>query len=262
VFLVRLAQYAGDERYLDGAERHAAFIARNAVRDDLGTTWRARDAAAIPPSGMRFAGGGNPPNRYWSFGIGAAGIGYFLALLQEATRRSGWGALAREVADTLLRRAASDRGGLNWYPEPIDSDQPAPFRCQWCRGAAGIGLCFAKCYETLGGQSTYLQTARAAAEATYAYGDVRQNPSLCHGLCGNALLFLELHRLTGEVLWRERAEEFASRALAYRSATSEGSTWQADEPGSTTPEFMCGAAGVGHFFLQLLDPDHVRMPIH
>jgi hypothetical protein len=108
---------------------------------------------------------------------------------------------------------------------------------------------------------SYLALAEAAGECTWAYGDVRHNPSLCHGLCGNALLFLELDRLTGKPIWRERAEVFATLALAYRRDTPQGAVWQADEPGSTTPEYLCGASGVGHFYLHLLAPERVWLPI-
>ena len=52
--------------------------------------------------------------------------------------------------------------------------------------------------------------ARAGADvrlvtSPFAYGDVRRNPSQCHGLAGNGELFVELYRLTGDARWRHRA---------------------------------------------------------
>jgi hypothetical protein len=102
--------------------------------------------------------------------------------------------------------------------------------------------------------------AEHAGECTYTYGDTRENPSLCHGLAGSAALFLALHRATRRQMWSDRANDFARRALAYRQVTSEGDAWQADEPGTTSPDLMCGASGVGHFFLRLLAPGRVRLP--
>ena len=41
---------------------------------------------------------------------------------------------------------------------------------------------------------------------------------------------------------------------------AQGDVWQADSADSASPDLMCGAAGVGHFFLHLLDPERVRLP--
>ena len=258
LLLLRLREATGDGRYLAGAVRYAAWLERQAVRDALGCTWRARDATAVPPPGTRFAGGGDPPSRYLGLGIGVAGVTHFLTLLSGATRDGRWATLAREGADTLVRRAVPDRGGLNWESEPLDAAE-GRLRCQWCRGAPGVGLCLASCYEVLG-EPRYLATAEAAGETTYRYGDVRANPSLCHGLCGNAALFLALYRTTRRSLWLERAHAFAARALTYRTAAPAGDVWQGDAPDSASPDLMCGAAGVGHFLLHLLEPDRVRLP--
>jgi len=193
------------------------------VRDALGCTWRARDATAVPPPGTRFAGGGDSPSRFLGLGIGVAGVVLFLTLLYGATGDSRWESLAREGADTLVRHAVPDHEGLNWESEPLEATQ-GRLRCQWCRGAAGVGLCLASCSEVLG-EPRYLTAAEAAGETTYGYGDVRANPSLCHGLGGNAALFLALHRATRRTLWLERAHAFAARALTYRTATPAGDVW-------------------------------------
>jgi DUF1680 family protein len=101
--------------------------------------------------------------------------------------------------------------------------------------------------------------AVAAGHATYAYGDVRHNAGQRHGLAGNGELLLELYRLTREPAWLARAGEFARQALAYRTISAEGDVWQADEPGYSSPEFLNGAAGTGHFFLRLADPGAMRI---
>jgi hypothetical protein len=162
------------------------------------------------------------------------------------------------TATALMRLAVPDRGGLNWESEPLEAAE-GKLRCQWCRGAAGVGLCLASCYEVLG-EPRYLTAAEAAGETTSRYGDVRANPSLCHGLGGNAALFLALHRATRRSRWLERAHAFAARALTYRAATPAGDVWQADAPDATSPDLTCGAAGVGHFLLHLLEPERVRLP--
>ena len=244
ILLVRLWEAAGDERYLAAAQRRAAWLEAHAVRDAAGCHWPMRVDA---PEGWAL----------WGFAHGAAGIGHALLVLAAATGQARWADLAREVAQTLRRAARPDRGGLNWPAAVGATDLP---RCQWCHGAPGVGLFYAKAHEVLGAAAD-LQTAEAAGETTYAYGDVRRNPSQCHGLAGNAELFLDLYRLTRAPRWLDRAHDFARRALAYRVPGPDGDAWQADAPGATSPDYLCGAAGVGHFFLRLAAPEAVRMPL-
>ena len=233
------------------------WLAQCAIRDEAGCRWPFRD--------------GEQQNAHTSICHGAAGVGYFLLLLHQATGRSGYAELGRAAAATLVREARADRGGVNWLPlagATTDLDRswkPVPVRarlkrCQWCTGAPGIGLFFAKAHEVLGA-ATCLQTARAAGEATYTYGDGRKNPTYCHGLAGNTELLIELYRITGEPIWLNRAHEFADRMLGYRRTGPEGDVWPGDDPAapdSEAADFLCGAAGVGHVFLRLLDPVSVR----
>jgi hypothetical protein len=164
------------------------------------------------------------------------------------------------VAATLARAAVPDRGGLNWGHLLDSSPGRRAAECQWCHGSPGIGLFYATAYAVLG-DAAHLDTALAAGETTFAYGDVRQNPSQCHGLAGNGELFVELYRLTGDGRWLRRAGDFAARALAYRRETAAGDVWQGDDPLYVSPDFLCGAAGVGHYFLRLLDPRGIGMPL-
>jgi hypothetical protein len=219
-------------------------------RDALGCRWPAAVGLADPRRDFS--------RSFHGLGHGTAGTGYFLLRLVEATGEAQWRDLAREAADALAAHARARTGaGSNW---PRFADEEALSRCQWCHGALGVGLFYAKAYEVIG-DPAYLRTAEAAGECTFACGDVRRNPSQRHGLAGNVELFVELHRLTGAPRWRERAHDFARRALAYRTAGPEGDAWQGDEPGVASPAFMDGAAGTGHFFLRLLDPAGVAMPL-
>ncbi|MGH2370794.1 MAG: lanthionine synthetase LanC family protein, partial [Chloroflexota bacterium] len=133
-------------------------------------------------------------------------------------------------------------------------------RCQWCNGAPGIGLYFAKAYEVLRDEA-YLAMAVAAGEAAYAYGNGRANPTYCHGLAGNTELLIELHRVTGRGQWLGQAHNFARRMLAYRTSTPQGESWSSDAPPLSAPDFLCGAAGVGQVFPRLRNPHDVPMAL-
>jgi lantibiotic modifying enzyme len=248
LLLLRLWGASGEGRHLDAARRRGVWLEETATRDEIGCHWPMRVDA--PP--------GEPPARpYWGFAHGVAGIGHALLALYQATGEARFERLGREVAETLRRQAIPDRGGLNW-PALLGATDLR--RCQWCHGSPGVGLFFARAFEVLG-DGACLGVAEAAGETTFAYGDVRGNPSQCHGLAGNAELFLELYRLTGASSWLERAGDFAGRALAYRIPAPGGETWQADDPGHSSPDYLCGAAGVGHFFLRLGAPQTVRMAL-
>jgi lantibiotic modifying enzyme len=252
VFLLRLAEATGDARFLDGAGRRAAWLAGVALRDERGCywPWQVDDPAYAGWFGL-------------SFIPGMAGIGHFLLGLYAVTRDDRWADLVREAEATLRRQAIPDGGGLNW-PDTLDGlAHGEELRCQWCYGAAGVGLFFVRAHEVLGpgGAPEALATAQAAGETTFQYGDVRHNPVQCHGLAGNGELFLELYRVTREERWRERAHTFARQAFAYRRETPSGEVWQADDPGYDSPDFLYGASGTGHFFLRLWRPYEVTRPL-
>jgi hypothetical protein len=246
--VLKQAELVSDEAA--AADSVFGYLERTAEPAADGVRW-----PTVDPRGP--ADAGDAPFYDASFYCGVAGVGLFLADYHRLTGSPRARDLAREAADSLAAHARPDRGGLNW---PRFADEAVATSCQWWHGAPGVGLFYAKAYEVLGDR-THLETAEAAAERTFAYGDVRGNPSQCHGLAGNAELFVELHRLTGAPRWRERAHDFARRALAYRTAWPDGDTWQGNEPGSASPAFMDGAAGAGHFFLRLLDPVGVAMPL-
>ena len=75
-----------------------------------------------------------------------------------------------------------------------------------------------------------------------------------------AELFIELAKITGDKTWSERAFEFAQKAFSYEKRVPEGPIWLASESRYGSPDFLTGAAGVGHFFLRLLQSD-LRMPL-
>ncbi len=248
IALIRLWQATGESRYRDAARARAAWLQAAATHDDHGCHW----PVDTDDPGRRHASVG--------FAHGAAGIGDFFLLLFDTTGAPEWERTAHEAAEALLgqaRPALPPGRGRNW--PPVFGQQRAEL-CQWCHGAPGVGLFFAHAARSLG-DARFLDAACAAGETTFARGDARRNPTQCHGLAGNAELFLELYRLTRQSLWLERAHDFARRALSYRVAGPGGDSWQADEPGLSSPDYMCGAAGTGHFFLRLWNPLTLEMPL-
>lgn len=56
---------------------------------------------------------------------------------------------------------------------------------QWCHGAPGPLLLFARAYETWN-DPRYLAWAEDAADVVWARGFLRKGNGLCHGVAGNA----------------------------------------------------------------------------
>ena len=239
VALLRAYEATRDRAHLDDAVRIGAWLEGVATHEDLSTGSTLSWPSAI-----------EGPRRTFMLGFmhGTSGVGYFLARLHQAQPDDRWVSLLRGAAAYLRAHTIEERGGLNWprVPGPPDG------RCAWCHGAAGVGRFWTEAHAALRDPS-FLETAIAAGECAYAYGDYRRCAIQCHGLSGNAELFLELYRQSGDGRWLDRAANFAQRCMAYRLQTSDGEAWQTDVPGNTSPDFIYGGAGPGHFFLRLLD---------
>lgn len=240
IFLVRLYQATNDDSVLGLASIAADHLLTAAIEADIGRHWHWYRRSGT------FAGIG--------FAHGTAGSAYFLA---ELSRYRDDRRLRDAVLDAADWIDAQAEPGPVWRRWPGDKQPP---RVQWCHGAAGIGLFAIRAYEALGDDRLKTLAIRAA-EATYAAGDIKLNPSQCHGLAGNAELFLEMRRALRDDTWLERAVEFAEAARNYREEGPDGVHWQGDEAGNYSPDFMMGSSGLAHFFLRVAGPDDVDMPL-
>ncbi len=247
LFLLKLWSHTREAEYLRGAERCGVWLESQMIRDERGTY-------CLNHQHLRT---GNWARIFLGAAHGQSGIAHFLVALAEQTRIERWANLARELLATITRYARTIHGGSNW-PGTICQEEMT--RCQWSHGAVGIGLTYLYAHRVLG-ETAYLETAIKAAEATYGYGDYRQNYTQCTGLAGSGELFIETHRATGDPRWRERAIEFAHRSLAYRESTPAGDAWPTDAKGLYSADFDYGAAGVGHFFLRLCSAEPIPMPM-
>lgn len=249
IFLLRFWDIAGGDRILDFLDSGVKWLTRSATRGELGCYWPIyfrQSGRPAPESGM-----------FTGFCHGLAGIGYFLAMLCERSGSKDAEILLEEIHETLCNHEVEDENGIAWR-RWIGHPDVAP--CQWCHGTAGIGLFYAKAFES-SARTEFLDKARSAATSTYMHGDTRSSPVQCHGLAGNAELFLELYRLTNETMWLNYASDFGTTIMKYQIRTDDGDLWQGDESGHYSPDFYCGASGVGHFFLRLAGPLQMRMPL-
>lgn len=94
------------------------------------------------------------------------------------------------------------------------------------------------------GKQCYLDSAVNCGEVVWKRGLLRKGYGLCHGVSGNAYTFLQLYRLTGKVIYFNRAVRFAEWCVS--SAKRECRV--PDRPYS----LFEGLAGVTYFYVDLL----------
>jgi lantibiotic modifying enzyme len=246
LFFLALHEKTGDERWLTAARARGDLLLRHSIPEAGGLKW---------PMAV------GSPWIYTGLSHGTAGVGYFLARLAQALEPKDEapyrdGAIA---AGRYLRAVVKTQGGtVAWHRR--EPDQVHQQQVQWCHGPPGIGLFFLALH-SLTGAAEDLAWAERTGEATHTFGAVL-GACLCHGTPGNAALFLALHRRTGAAVWRERAEAYARATWESRSLVEGMPRWRSiDGTNAFNPGLMVGAAGVGHFFLQLAQPDAVRMPL-
>lgn len=235
IYLLEAWRRTANPDLLTGAERCGDWLLEQLTRDELGCHCLAR-----PDGGF----GATP---YTGVAHGISGVASFFSALFEATGKEIWKAPALEIFDTLIAHAQPVHGGWNWTPRLGEGELT---RCQWSHGAAGIGSSFLHAWEILG-EARLLHAAVMAGEATFHYGDFRQNLTVCTGLAGGGELLLDLWRVTGDSHWQQRALEFGRMILSYREVLPEGDAWPTDEPGLFSPDFLYGASGAGYFLLRL-----------
>jgi lantibiotic modifying enzyme len=194
------------------------------------------------------------------FSHGTAGIGWVLLELYQATGEE----LFRHAADEAFRyeRHWFSPSLQNWPDfrglyEATGSEQPQPgHMVAWCHGAAGVGLARLRAYALVGDPryreeaEIALRTTAQMLETSMVSGQV--NFSLCHGLGGNAELFL----IASQVLQDENYFDQAVRVGKYGAAHFHDSLtpWPCGVMGAgESPGLFLGIAGIGYFYLRLYD---------
>ncbi|CAN0914034.1 LanC-like protein GCR2 [Linum grandiflorum] len=155
-------------------------------------------------SGRRMARNGCPlmyewhGKKYWGAAHGLAGIMHVLMDMQ----------LNQDEIDDVkgtLRYMIRNRFPSGNYPSSEGSEHDR--LVHWCHGAPGVALTLVKAAEVFGEQE-FLQAAVDAGEVVWDRGLLRR-VGICHGISGNAYVFLSLYRLTADPKYLHRAKAFA-----------------------------------------------------
>ena len=122
----------------------------------------------------------------------------------EAAARAG--GLAR-LAQLAARLTALQLPSGNFPSSLSEGRRERDELVQLCHGAPGVLV--ALLATGAGGPAA----AAAAGDCVWRRGLLRKGVGLCHGIGGNGLVLLQLHRATGDALWLRRSAAFARFAV-------------------------------------------------
>jgi type 2 lantibiotic biosynthesis protein LanM len=227
----------GGSRPLQVAIRCGEHLLALAEDHGPGIAWPHRESGTTPLSG---------------FSHGAAGIGWALGRLADATGQERFQTAARAAFRFETGRFVPERG--NWLdPDDPNRDEArarsSPTALAWCYGAPGIGLSrLAWCGDP------ELRADLLTAVTTTRHHGFGRNHCLCHGDLGNLEFLHQAARALGcDELTRE-VDEQCRRLLA--SLDTHGFLCGVPT-GVETPGLMNGLAGIGYGLLRLAAPDRV-----
>ncbi|KAL0301531.1 UNVERIFIED_CONTAM: LanC-like protein GCL2 [Sesamum radiatum] len=236
-----VAKYIGDDNLL---QHYLAQFKEGAIVREVITNGRKLGEAG--GSSLMFEWYGE---RYWGAAHGLAGISHVLMEFELTSDE-------REDVKGTLRYMMRNRFPSGNYPAS-EEDKKRDVLVQWCHGAPGIALTLIKAAEVFGDKE-FLEAAMDAAEVVWNRGLLKR-VGICHGISGNAYVFLSLYRLTGIVEYLYRAKAFACFLLdRAHMLMSTGDLHGGDNPLPCLKEGL----GMAHLFLDMVQPKNARFPAY
>ncbi len=201
----------------------------------------------------------------WSDAPGIAADGSVLLYLLYAAKEfenDDYRRIAAQAGNRILEKAIPEpRGGLSWRGFPSFPGLPKDaYFPNFEGGTAGVSYVLARLYGATK-SSQYLEAAKQGAVHLQTIATVRGNAALvpyrfpdltdiyylgfCHGPAGTARTFFELHKITGDPLYKRWTEQLANGVV------------QSGIPEEATPGYWnvvcqcCGSAAVVELFVGL-----------
>ncbi|KAL5987660.1 hypothetical protein ACLOJK_035410 [Asimina triloba] len=186
--------------------------------------------------------------KYWGAAHGLAGIMHVLMDMELTPEE-------QELVKGTLCYMVKNRFASGNYPSSEGKD--ADRLVHWCHGAPGIALTLAKAAEVFHDEM-FLKAAVDAGELVWNQGLLKR-VGICHGVSGNAYVFLTLYRLTGDVKFLYKAKAFASFLLdKAENLILEGRMHGGDRPYS----LFEGSGGMAYLLLDMTNPAEGRFPAY
>ncbi|KAG2717294.1 hypothetical protein I3760_03G168300 [Carya illinoinensis] len=187
--------------------------------------------------------------KYWGAAHGLAGIMHVLMDMDLKPDE------VEDVKGTLRYMINNHFPSGNYLVS--EGDRNRDVLVHWCHGAPGVALTLVKAAKVFGDEE-FLKAAADAAELVWNRGLLKR-VGICHGISGNAYVFLSLYQLTGNLEFLYRAKAFSCFLLdrAYK-LIAEGEMHGGDNPYS----LFEGTGGMAYLFLDLIDPSQAKFPAY
>ncbi|GLJ13670.1 hypothetical protein SUGI_0217870 [Cryptomeria japonica] len=187
--------------------------------------------------------------KYWGAAHGLAGIMHVLMHFQLSKDAE------KDVKETL-HYMIEHRFPSGNYPSSEGSTTDR--LVHWCHGAPGVALTLCKAAQVFPEDEEFKEAALDAGEVVWNRGLLRRVGS-CHGISGNAYVFLALYRLTGDKKHLYRAKAFTSFLLGRsHELISAGQMHGGDHPYS----LFEGLAGTAHLWYDMIRPLAAKFPAY
>ncbi|XP_072942829.1 lanC-like protein 3 [Epargyreus clarus] len=117
---------------------------------------------------------------------------------------------AKEIRDSIEILTLLQKSDGN-FPSCLEEVRAQEHKLvHWCHGAPGIVYLLAKAAMVFPNDERFMQACENAADAVWEKGLLYKGPGICHGVAGNAYVFLLLYRLTKNPKYLHRAKCFAN----------------------------------------------------
>ncbi|KAL5797603.1 hypothetical protein ACOSQ2_002423 [Xanthoceras sorbifolium] len=232
------------------------FLSKNVGEGTILPTITRTVVEEIIENGRRLAKKGGPPlmfewngEKHWGAAHGLAGIMHVLMDMELKPDE------AEDVKGTL-KYMIKNRLPSGNYPVS-EEDAKRDVLVHWCHGAPGVGLTLAKAAKVFE-DTEFLAAAADAAEVVWNRGLLKR-VGICHGISGNAYLFLALYHITGNLEFLYRAKAFACFLLdRAHKVIAKGEIHGGDNPYS----LFEGVGGMAYLFLDMCEPSKARFPAY
>ena len=161
-----------------------------------------------------------------------------------------------------LRKNTYDEKGMSELIDAYSSNNVIKFvsfsyMSAWCHGAPGIGMARLHAYN-ITKKEKHLKYSNYALENTLSVINTKNsNFTLCHGTLGNANLLLDAYVSMNNALLYEIAAKEGNNSIANKNEHGFFISGIAKNGEQADCDLLNGIAGIGHYYLRLIDPVNV-----
>ncbi|CAN1836124.1 LanC-like protein GCL1 [Linum perenne] len=192
---------------------------------------------------------------YWGAASGLAGILHVLLHFPLGEQD------AEDVKATLRYMMSKRFPHSGNYPS--SEGNPRDNFVQWSHGATGMAITLCKASRVFPDERDFRDGAIEAGEVVWKSGIVKK-AGLADGVAGNAYAFLSLYRLTGEMVYLDRAKAFAGYLYRYATEVTKTSTAASTNNGLHDGRWSLfqGLAGIACLWFDVFAPQNSRFPAY